>query len=255
MAPGVQIVGFRQNNDDLSLHSCSGFSAITVTNQQQRATTFNPVNAAHFLSSRVTFPLALQRDNCWSRDAETGAPQSALEEGEAKGKEGVSGRKGEGRNPGGTSQHVWTQSRKRLFWSSKWRSFPPTPGEQVGEEQMDLKETGKLKCSSLSRSPHVAPCASYLAGNSPPPPHMIRILFLVPDFNFLFSPAWFLLMTVARSVLQPGPVKGLLPYVQSFCVCLFDCDASAGERISAQCLKRCFTLQLFQASHWSSTGN
>lgn len=68
-------------------------STITVTGQQQHATTLNPVNAAHFLPSRVTFPLALQRDNCRRRDAETGAPQSALEEGEATGKEGPSGRK------------------------------------------------------------------------------------------------------------------------------------------------------------------
>lgn len=99
-------MGFRQNNDDLLLHSCCGFSTITVTSQQQHATTFNPVIAARFLSSRVTFPLALQRDNCWSWDAETGAPQSALEEGEATGQEGVSGGKGEGGTPGGTSRHV-----------------------------------------------------------------------------------------------------------------------------------------------------
>lgn len=65
-------MGFRENNDDLLLHSCCGFSTITVTSQQQRAATLNPVNAAR----------------CWSRDAEPGAPQPALEEGEAKGKEG-----------------------------------------------------------------------------------------------------------------------------------------------------------------------
>lgn len=118
----------------------AGSGTITVASERQRATSFNPVNAAHFLSSRVTSPLTSQGDNCWSGDAQTGSRRG---EGKGGGLPGEKERAGTRVGRPGMFEH---SRGKKTFLEFKVTELPPSNTWITCRFGTNgIKESGKLK--------------------------------------------------------------------------------------------------------------
>lgn len=160
------MVGFGQNNDDLLLCSCCGFNTITVTSEQQQAATFNPVNAAHFLSSRGTF--SLLRDNWWRQ-----TPHLSERGGGYRGKR-------RGQEPGWDVPACLNTLGEKSFLEFKVKTFLSNTWNAGWMGTNGIKDISKIKVQVT-----VEACRPLCA--PPPHTHTSTESFLVTDFIFFCS--------------------------------------------------------------------
>lgn len=115
----------RRNNDEPLLRSCCGITIITVKLKRARSniptTTFNPCKCTgtHPASPCYFFPWLWSWIIVGARDVKAEMAQAVFKGGkrsggggQGKGGGGVCGKKGEGRETGGTFRHVRTRSGK-----------------------------------------------------------------------------------------------------------------------------------------------